>query len=243
MNFLSLQNARQNLSKDNYSTQELFWFYLFNFTITALQSLVYTTLVFSYLLVEYQFKDWIKTPHELNHLYSWWALSASIMGTLLFFLLLGLLYKTNKRTDGKHFLQRYMVLNTLIGLRILIFTGALLFIGTITIYALINIRIETFKGTIFTPEKLFDFLKRFIHHPFSLESVIPQEHHTSFFGQLFKTPAYIIQLPLLPGKIIMFLKDLRHFLLQLCPFLALAPLFLMTLQFHWVKVQLKKIGS
>lgn len=244
MYWWSIEKLAQNLARDRYVQSDSVLFWLLNILLTICQSIVYTTLLFSFLIIEYHFKDWLPNQHANIATYHKAAWIISALNTVLMVLGIAWCYYRHKKNKGIKFWQRFSALNSSIGFHVLLYSIALLFISISILYVLVHIRIETFKGTIINTESITDFFKRLFTSPFGIKSfTATSETSKGFFGNLTSLPWTIASLPFIPGRIAAFLQELRVYVMQFYPLFAILPTVLLLIQYYLVQRWFTFIGN
>ena len=238
MYWWSLEKLTQNLAQNNYVKSDTILFSLLNILLSLCQSVIYTSLLFSFLIVEYHFKDWLPGQHALIESYNFLAWILSLTNLAIAITAISWCYYRHKKAGGINFWQRFCALNSSIGFHILLYSTVLLFIGISVLYVIVNLKIEIFKSGVFNTESPMDFLSRLFTNPFAEKPVPSTSGHRGLFRSIMSLPATILSLPFLPGKIAAFLEELREFILQFYPIIAFVPTLFLILQYylvhHWI---------
>ncbi len=242
MYWWSIEKLAQNLAKNNYVRSDTILFSLLNFLLSLCQSFVYTSLLFSFLIVEYHFKDWLPGQHAMIDAYNKvaWVLSFVNLGIAISFI--SFIYYRHRKQKGINFWQRFCALNSSIGFHVLLYSTAILFIALSVLYAMVNFRIEMFKGSIINTESAMDFVERIFTNPF-FEKTAPIGVRKSAISSFLSIPMTLLTLPFLPAKIAAFLEELREFILQFYPLIALVPTSLLLIQYFMVQRWFKFVGK
>lgn len=242
MYWWSIEKLAQNLAKNNYVRSDTLLFSMLNLLLSICQSVVYTSLLFSFLIIEYHFKDWLPGQHAMIDSYNKLAWVVSFVNLGIAITAISFCYYRHKTTNGVNFWQRFCALNSSIGFHVLLYSAAMMFIALSILYVMVNFRIEMFKGSIINTESTMDFIERIFTNPF-FEKTAPLGVKKSTWGSILSLPATILSLPFLPGKITAFLEELREFILQFYPLIAFVPTLLLLIQYFMVQRWFKYLGN
>jgi hypothetical protein len=244
MYWWSIEKLAQNLAKNTYSRSDTLLFSMLNLLLSFCQSIIYTSLLFSFLIVEYHFKDWLPGQHAMIDSYNKLAWVVSFINLGIAATAISFCYYRHRTSNGKNFWQRFCALNSSIGFHVLLYSAALLFIALSLLYVMVILRIELFKGSIINTESAMKFVERLFTNPFTEKaSTAPLGVKKSAWGSLLSLPITILSLPFLPGKITAFLIELREFILQFYPFIAFMPTLLLLIQYFMVQRWFKFLGK
>ncbi len=200
-------------------------------------------MLFSFLIIEYHFKDWLANQHANTEFYNHLAFYLSSLNTVLMVLGIAWCYYQHKKNNGTNFWQRFAALNSSIGFHVLLYSTAILFIAISVLYVIIHIKIETFKGTIVPTESTADFLNRLFTSPFGAKSVTAPQQSKGILNCVLGLPCSLLSLPFIPGKIAAFLQELRTYIMQFYPILAALPTVLLITQYYLVQRWFTYINS
>lgn len=233
MYWWSIQNMTDNLVRNTYTKTNTLFFWLLNITLTMCQSLIYTSLLFSFLIVEYHFKDWLPKHHEMLDTYHALSWVLSLLNMVIAVSAISWLYYRHRKCGGTKFWQKFSAVNSSVGFHVLVYSSALLMIFLSVFYIIIHIKIEVFKGTLMSTESPWSFLSRLFTNPFGVKAVA-EPVSKGFFGSILTLAGTLISLPFLPARITLFLEELRAFIMQFYPILAVIPTLLLLTQYSIV---------
>lgn len=189
--------------------------------------IILTTLVLGHQIIEYAFKEQLIKQDTRIDFYNRWAWT--VVGATLFVWVLGVLfcYWINKKNDNKKFWQRLSILGFSVNFHI-------------TVYALIvlaGLGVLSYFGIM---QKITSLIESIFPETDKIKNVTS---HRDVISNMFRTTGSLIFLPLVPGKINVFLTNLRQVLLQLYPVISTLPPLLTMLHYVLVCRLLQKFGD
>jgi hypothetical protein len=194
-------------------------FFIFLSPLIHISSIImFTTLILGHQLIEYSFKPHLAEMDKDIAFYNNWAWV--IVGVTVLISLLGvtICYWINRKNDGRKFWQRMSILGFSVNFHITVY--ALIILGLLGLLSYLGVmhKISWFQKSIW-PDA--DLIKQ-------------ATTRRSLMTGMFRSSGSAIFLPLVPGKIKLFLTNLRQLILMLYPVISLLPPLLSILHYTLV---------
>jgi hypothetical protein len=235
------------LKADTLPIKEVYMFYVISPILSIANTFFFSFLLLSHQMIGNLFGNFL-TQHDTNMIfYNRLGFLTGTLTTIITFIGFYLCYRANQQGDGRDFSKRMACLSFPINFHLTVYILALIGLATILGYLIIHGKITLFKEQVFSLSKTDSTIGQAIQQALSdtgAKTVIPPVAKTSpgFFKMLLKTPATILSLPSIPGKINEFLVTLRATALLGYPLLACLPPALCLCHYLLICRMLRKIA-
>ncbi len=215
----------EELKTERISAWKVRFFVFFSPFIHLSSIIIFTTLILGHQLIEYSFKEHLLEMDKDIAFYNNWAWL--IISSTVFFALVGtaICYWINRNGDNKKFWQRMSILGFSVNFHITVYALIILaIIGTLSYLGVMQ-NIALFKISIWP----------------DADAIKNATTQRSLVTSMFRSAGSMIFLPLVPGKIKLFLTNLRSIILYAYPVFSSLPPLLTILHYTLVARLLKKM--
>jgi hypothetical protein len=216
-----------DLKNNKLSTRYIRLFSALTPLLSIFNAIFFGVILISHQIISQVFAYFISTPDPNFIFYNNLGWFMGTVATCFTFVGFYLCYRTNQQGDGKNFFTRMACLSFPIYFNLTLYIIAILTIIVFFSFSFFLVKVLYFKYKLFTQIKASASLGESLQLALKdtpISNIIGQVSKKSgFLKAVFSTPGIILKIPLIPGKVSAFAKELRSSLFSIYPLLTLLP--------------------